>query len=67
MLARDGRFIASCMPMSAVEIDGGKDENGEQQATLSITGSYIFEDEESGEMNFSIFRSKDSESNEYYP
>ena len=45
--------------MSAVQIDGSEDVNGEQQATLSITGSFIYEDEESGEMNFSIFRSKD--------
>ena len=59
------------MPMSAKDFqDEEYDPNDEEELRLmklKVTGSFIFEDVESGEFTLNIFRSKDFQSREYHP
>ena len=48
------------MPMYASKINDENEQAEENTAKFSVTGSFIFEDVESGEVSMSIFRSKDS-------
>ena len=58
----DDRYISSIMPMRVKRIpDGDSDEK------LIITGSVVFEDQESGEVTLSIIRSDDQDKRQYYP
>ena len=54
--------------MSAEELgDEEYDPNLEGELGLKVTGSFIFEDVESGEFTLNIFRSKDFQGREYHP
>ena len=56
------------MPMSAKELgDEVHNPNMEEDLTLKVTGSFIFEDLESGEFTLNIFRSQDFQGREYHP
>ena len=55
----ENRFFSSFMPMYVEKrLQLGTVEDQEAQSELSVTGSFIFEDIESGEVVLSIFRSK---------
>ena len=56
------------MPISAKELgDEQHDPDVIGDLSLKVTGSFIFEDVESGEFTVNIFRSKDFQGNEYHP
>ena len=56
------------MPISAKELgDEVCDPNLAEELTLKVTGSFIFEDIESGEFTLNIFRSQDFQGREYHP
>ena len=59
------------MPMSVMSAEELGDEeydpNLEGELSLKVTGSFIFEDVESGEFTLNIFRSKDFQGREYHP
>ena len=58
----DDRYISSIMPMNVKNVsDDFSDEK------LMITGSVVFEDQESGEVTLTIIRSDDENKRQYYP
>lgn len=75
----DGHFFTSMMPMSLHKIEKKRRKqktitrkfwNGKKDVEaprLEVTGSAIFENVESGEVDLCIFRSFDESCKEYYP
>ena len=62
----DGRYLTSFMPMT-VDIDRIQSLTKEDGPPLQLTGSAIYEDKQTGELGFSIFRSSSKDSRKLCP